>query len=932
MSFPKILKTIIPVYLICFSQLSAQTPIVNLKEKYPYGSVLNEKNLEEYGLDIKKMLQAQKQKQAIEHVNQFFLPQLPLLEKSYPKKLLVPLVWSNFLCSSFKKDKLNAKTLGELYLSIIRSHPDWVNFEDKFTVMWRTAIAYRNLNEVEKAENLFNNCFNLLDNENLPDEDGLRGDLLSSLAVLRLYNRQNSEAKYLLDSAKNYCSTRERRCYTNYKLSLASYYERVNKRTKAANILLGFISEIESSPENFQPSTRFTALRDLANVYYYDGQYLKTINYYQEALRIPDIPLEEIVDTYITLGTTYSWSKDYQNAKKFLEKALKLQEFNPKVPFPYDRYTPGLQRLLITLYFIAQNEQYHYADGGTLDNLYASHGYQEQYLDLLEYMSKNLSPTSSRYFIDRFYYMYEEAVYVRYKLHEETQDPRYLKEAFRVAGRGKAIHVREAAQNAAAEQVFPARLLQRRYDLRKQYVTLENRLYEQQESEGSVSSLADSSLQAKNKYLGFLDSLEEAFPTMQQMWDIPEPPSPNLVQAQLLKDNRAMLQYFIGYQYVFLFLLDRNDIVLHHTKIPEGLAEQVNTMRDALYKWALQPSDDLIEDFTASAHWLYQRLLQPVDSLLPSRLLIVPDNCVAYLPFDVLLRTQPDPKTPFRDYPYLIKDHQISYAYSPYDFVQEPQNKRHRRAAVLGFAPSFDESGVLPETVAERKREFGPLLANEKEVEQISSFFSCKPFNAGHATKEAFMQYAPRYQVLHLATHAKANDKKGEYSYLCFTEIPGDTAMSHRLYARELYLMDLSADMVVLSACETGLGELSKGEGVISLSHAFSKAGARSLITTLWRVSDRASANLMADFYKHLQTGAPKDAALRNAKLDYLHGASAKAAHPFFWAGYIAQGDMSPLSLSSNDFIWWICLFLLGLFVILSGLIRSKRRRTHAKN
>jgi hypothetical protein len=88
----------------------------------------------------------------------------------------------------------------------------------------------------------------------------------------------------------------------------------------------------------------------------------------------------------------------------------------------------------------------------------------------------------------------------------------------------------------------------------------------------------------------------------------------------------------------------------------------------------------------------------------------------------------------------------------------------------------------------------------------------------------------------------------------------------------------------------------------------------------------------MADFYKHLQTGAPKDAALRNAKLDYLHGASAKAAHPFFWAGYIAQGDMSPLSLSSNDFIWWICLFLLGLFVILSGLIRSKRRKTHAKN
>ena len=932
MSSSQVPKILVVLFSFYFFQLPAQRPISDLEEKYPNGTSLNEANLEKYGLDIKSLIKAQKQEEAIKHIKQFFLPQLPELEKSYPKQLLTPLVWSNFVLSDFLGAEGEAVLIGELYLSIVRSYPDWINLEDKFTVMWRTAMAYRDLNKIEKAKNLYSNCFHLLDKEELPDEEGLRGDLFSSLAILKLQNRKILETKPLLDSAKIYCSSYERRCYTPHKLNLADYYERINHRSKAANILLDFLSKIKNAPGRFTHSTRFLALTKLANIYYYDGQYQKTIQYYKEALKTPNLKVSQKSSAYSTLGTTYSWSKDYKNANKYLKKDLELNGFDPSAPFPYDRNESEIQRLLVTLYFLAQNEQYHYADGGTLDNLHASHDYQDQYLDLLEYMSKNLSPTSSRYFIDRFYYMYEEAIYVRKKLYEETGDSRYLEEAFRVAGRGKAIHVREAAQNAAAEQVFPIELLQRRYDLRKRYVTLENRLHEQKEAGNTSAFLADSSLQAKNEYLRFLDSLEQAFPNMQQMWDIPEPPTPGLVQRQLREDNRSMIQYFIGYQYVFLFLLDGEDIVLYHTKIPEGLSEQVNTMRDALYEWALNPSDKLVEQYTVSAHWLYQKLLQPVDSLLPHRLLIVPDNCVAYLPFDVLLREKPEATTPFQEYPYLIQDHQISYAYSPYDFIRKASGKRGKRAAVLGFAPSFDESPVLPETVAERRREFGPLLANEKEVDQIAAFFNSKYFAAEHATKEAFLEHAHKYQVLHLATHAKANDKKGDYSYLCFAETPDDTTMSNRLYARELYLMELSADMVVLSACETGIGELSKGEGVISLSQAFSKAGARSLITTLWRVSDQASAELMDRFYEHLHNGATKDAALRNAKLDYLHNASARAAHPFFWAGYVAQGDMSPLSLSSSDFLWWICLFLVGLFVILGGLIRSKRYKAHAKN
>ena len=112
------------------------------------------------------------------------------------------------------------------------------------------------------------------------------------------------------------------------------------------------------------------------------------------------------------------------------------------------------------------------------------------------------------------------------------------------------------------------------------------------------------------------------------------------------------------------------------------------------------------------------------------------------------------------------------------------------------------------------------------------------------------------------------------------------------LYNRDLYNLTLNAEMVVLSACETGIGELQKGEGIISLARGFSYAGAKSIITTLWSINDEKSKELMLSFYSNLKEGQTKDAALRQAKLDFIHKYSHRA-HPFFWAAFIPIGDMS---------------------------------------
>jgi CHAT domain-containing protein len=145
------------------------------------------------------------------------------------------------------------------------------------------------------------------------------------------------------------------------------------------------------------------------------------------------------------------------------------------------------------------------------------------------------------------------------------------------------------------------------------------------------------------------------------------------------------------------------------------------------------------------------------------------------------------------------------------------------------------------------------------------------------------------YRILHFATHAQSNDQKGEFSFLA---LRGKTATDKGmvLYVKDIYNLRLRAELVVLSACETGIGELREGEGNISLARAFAYSGAQSIVTTLWSVNDESTKKLMSSFYEFLEKGLPKDQALQQAKLAYLLHNKGSAAHPFFWGGFTVIG------------------------------------------
>ena len=184
------------------------------------------------------------------------------------------------------------------------------------------------------------------------------------------------------------------------------------------------------------------------------------------------------------------------------------------------------------------------------------------------------------------------------------------------------------------------------------------------------------------------------------------------------------------------------------------------------------------------------------------------------------------------------------------------------------------------------------------------------------AKESSFKKDAPKARVIHLATHAIVDDRMPMYSKLIFSQI-GDDDEDGFLQAYEIYNMRLTADLVVLSACETGIGKLSRGEGLASLARAFFHAGVPSLVASLWAVDDYATTQIMENFYRELKNGLTKDKALRQAKIKYLHTAQGEKRHPYFWAGHVLMGDASAIPSYSTKFSFkWIALIIV-LFVLL---------------
>nr|WP_320000502.1 CHAT domain-containing tetratricopeptide repeat protein [uncultured Draconibacterium sp.] len=335
------------------------------------------------------------------------------------------------------------------------------------------------------------------------------------------------------------------------------------------------------------------------------------------------------------------------------------------------------------------------------------------------------------------------------------------------------------------------------------------------------------------------------------------------------------------------------------------------------------------KQYCVSSHKLYNLLIAPFEQDLNEKhLTIIPDGKLNYISFDGLLKTLPDTTQAiqFNKLNYLIKNVNINYANSVNIFLQNKASKPKLRNHTLAFAPEYN-SEEFKMTGASYK--LAPLPGVQKEVDEIAKSVNTTIFRSKEATEQNFREESGNFDILHLAMHAYINDSLPAYSRLAFSQSLDSTTLNNDgwLNTADIYNLDLNASMTVLSACNTGVGKLQKGEGLMSLARGFLYAGCPSVVMSLWEVEDAAGTKIMTSFYKYLKAGKTKDEALRLAKLKYLEESNSRLAHPHYWMSFKCIGDNSPVYTSYDLYFFAILILLIIAFSIDQGIRIKKARR-----
>ncbi|MEO8088483.1 MAG: CHAT domain-containing protein, partial [Bacteroidota bacterium] len=304
-----------------------------------------------------------------------------------------------------------------------------------------------------------------------------------------------------------------------------------------------------------------------------------------------------------------------------------------------------------------------------------------------------------------------------------------------------------------------------------------------------------------------------------------------------------------------------------------------------------------VNKYSRLSHSVYNEILKPAIAQLPKsirHLTIIPDKRFSHFAFDALVIDTGNGFSTYRELKYLSDQYTISYSLGATVNEILKKDKSNATGNIVAFAPSFTSLSSLP---------FSKIALSELQRKVEGKYY----FN-DKASVGSFLQSAGSASVLHLATHAVADLSNPNESKVYF----GDKEF---LTLDSVYHLKINAELVVASACETAIGKEFYAEGMKSFARAFTYAGSKSTITTLWKVDDKATAEVFAKFYNYLLDGDAKDDALQKAKLDYRRNCKTDdEANPFYWSGIILTNDVSPIELKKkHSYVLALALSLVGL-------------------
>lgn len=491
-----------------------------------------------------------------------------------------------------------------------------------------------------------------------------------------------------------------------------------------------------------------------------------------------------------------------------------------------------------------------------------------------------------------------------YQLFLKSDDGFYLQQAFAIAERTKSIVLKDELNSRSTwSKLAGDSLWLEKQALTQQKAWVENMLIQEQlKREKADMTAIQRYIEAKNKLTVDLKALEQAAQgRLGRAGRQPEQLSIPALQEKLTKNGVTLVEYFFGAGALYVFVLDGSKLELHKVVAP-------------LRKMVVQYSSAFVDEIEINADpkAFAKVSLKLYETLFPFRqdstLLIVPDGLLNFIPFEALLTDMPGSQGDYSAWPWLLMKGPVLYQYSASSWLRDERPGRFSTHKMLGFFPAFENTERF-------------LRYSEDEADHIGDYFEGDFFQDQIATKQTFLDHAVGYPVIHLSTHARAG---GIY------EPPSIAFIDSALYLPEIYGMNLETELLVLGACETGIGKLYKGEGPLSLANGFFHAGVRNIVLSLWKVNDYSTSQLMANFYRNYDEQRQPYRSLHQAKLDYLQNSdiAADKKSPYYWASFVYYGN-TEVHQQREPEIYYYCLevvAVLFLSVLVFWYYRIKKR------
>ncbi len=753
-------------------------------------------------------------------------------------------------------------------------------------------------------------------------------------------------------------SNSDRLVQAYHKLSIIlSSLNRVDEAIDQLNIAL----RVE---KGVSPSSHSRVLHSLGNLHTRKGDYSKAIEYFNRAepiyLSNSTLFKNETLTLYSSIGMAYFRAGNFEKSHYFFKKGYDKLVENPSFSVNGISLLRNYASLYLTqnstekakeLLLFAINLNSHlsstqwakffapsmavkcYVDlGDAFRADYFQNGNKRDAIKAIDYYSKSielstsikvtLSSDDDKLLIgENHHNAYLKAIHLLALMAKD--DDGYVDSIVRISARAKAAVLNESLSRGQgiAYLGIPPELLNRERNLRSSLSKL-NELYHIEQSKPkpnktSLQALEERIFQCQHELNSIADDYKSKYSRYHNLIFDTSSVTISKIQRKLTR-RQVAIDYVLADTVLISVAIGKTDYSWSIQRIDSGF----NSNFKAFLHEISPPSFDNLSRtnlllFSKASEALYRVLIGPHAHFLANKdLIIIPHLQLASIPFCALSNDNPASPRGYYELNYLVRSNAISYQPSLKTFLSSSRQFPLVSARLVSFAPEY--SNALPDfdliTMAYRQH-FADLPGAEQESNAITEVFNGEQYTGKNISKQQFQSALTQFDIVHLAMHTHIDEQNPIFSKLVLSTA-FDSIGNGLLNVYELYEMNLSSRLAILSACRSGDGNLVRGEGLLSIARGLHYAGCPSLVAAQWRVDDFSGAEIVIAFAKNIRKGKALNESLQNAQITFIANSDPLRSHPYFWASYQLIGSSEMLIFPSV-----IKCFVLGATVVLGLLL-----------